>query len=172
MLRLTGVGYRYAGYPTPVLHDVTLELAPGEIVGLVGANEAGKSTVCLVASGLAPGSIGGELTSGDVEIDGRSTKGRPLHEIATAVGICFQNPATQLSGVAGSVFEEVASDPVIAGFGEYGAQGQPLPNIPAMNSVWGDYGNAQRDILLGAGDPETLVTDAATRIREAIAAGG
>jgi arabinogalactan oligomer/maltooligosaccharide transport system substrate-binding protein len=68
-----------------------------------------------------------------------------------------------------SVFEEVASDPIIAGFGEYGAEGQPLPNIPAMDSVWGDYGNAQRDILLGAGDPETLVTDAATRIRENIA---
>jgi len=68
-----------------------------------------------------------------------------------------------------SVFEEVASDPIIAGFGEYGAEGQPLPNIPAMDSVWGDYGNAQRDILLGAGDPETLVTDAANRIRENIA---
>jgi arabinogalactan oligomer/maltooligosaccharide transport system substrate-binding protein len=70
-----------------------------------------------------------------------------------------------------SVFEEVASDPIIAGFGEYGANGQPLPNIPAMNSVWGDYGNAQRDILLGNGDPATLVTDAAGRIREAIASG-
>ncbi|WP_380166511.1 extracellular solute-binding protein [Jannaschia sp. R86511] len=68
-----------------------------------------------------------------------------------------------------SVFEEVASDPIIAGFGEYGAEGQPLPNIPAMDSVWGDYGNAQRDILLGAGDPETLVTDAAARIRDNIA---
>lgn len=70
-----------------------------------------------------------------------------------------------------SVFEEVASDPIIAGFGEYGANGQPLPNIPAMNSVWGDYGNAQRDILLGNGEPATLVSDAAGRIREAIAAG-
>lgn len=68
-----------------------------------------------------------------------------------------------------SVFEEVSSDPIIAGFGSYGAEGQPLPNIPAMDSVWGDYGNAQRDILLGAGDPGTLVTEAATRIREAIA---
>ncbi len=68
-----------------------------------------------------------------------------------------------------AVYEEVASDPVIAGFGAYGAEGQPLPNIPAMDSVWGDYGNAQRDIMLGQGDPATLVTDAATRIREAIA---
>ncbi|WP_336922069.1 sugar ABC transporter substrate-binding protein [Aquipuribacter sp. SD81] len=69
-----------------------------------------------------------------------------------------------------SVFDEVSSDPIIAGFGEYGATGQPLPNIPAMDSVWGDYGNAQRDILLGNGEPATLVTDAAERIRAAISA--
>ena len=68
-----------------------------------------------------------------------------------------------------AVYEEVSADPVIAGFGAYGASGQPLPNIPAMDSVWGDYGNAQRDIMLGQGDPATLVTDAAGRIREAIA---
>ena len=61
MLELTGATYRYAGYAKPVLHDIDLRLDDGEIVGLVGANEAGKSTLCLVASGLAPASIGGDL---------------------------------------------------------------------------------------------------------------
>ena len=60
MLQLEGVSYRYAGYASPVLHDIDLQLDDGEIVGLVGANEAGKSTLCLVASGLAPASISGE----------------------------------------------------------------------------------------------------------------
>jgi arabinogalactan oligomer/maltooligosaccharide transport system substrate-binding protein len=69
-----------------------------------------------------------------------------------------------------SVFEEASADPVIAGFGGYGAQGEPLPSIPPMNAVWTDLGNAQRDILLGAGEPTELVTSAAERIREAIAA--
>jgi energy-coupling factor transporter ATP-binding protein EcfA2 len=114
-LRLRDVGYRYAGYARPVLHDVTLELADGEIVGLVGPNDAGKSTLCLVASGLAPGSIGGELMGGGLEIDGEPMAGRPSHELATRVGIGFQNPATQLSGVAGSVFEEVALGPMNLG---------------------------------------------------------
>lgn len=115
MLRLRGVTYRYAGYARQVLHDVSLDLADGEIVGLVGPNDAGKSTLCLVASGLAPGSIGGELTGGGLEIDGHSMAGRPLYELATRVGICFQNPASQLSGVAGSVFEEVALGPMNLG---------------------------------------------------------
>ena len=34
-----------------------------------GANEGGKSTLCLVASGLAPASVGGDLT-GELRIDG------------------------------------------------------------------------------------------------------
>lgn len=115
MLRLEGVGYRYAGYAKPVLHDIDLTLADGEIVGVVGANEAGKSTLCLVASGLAPGSIGGALTGGGLSIDGEPMAGRPLYEFATRVGIGFQNPATQLSGVTGSVFEEVALGPMNLG---------------------------------------------------------
>jgi energy-coupling factor transport system ATP-binding protein len=115
MLRLTGVTYRYAGYAKPVLHDVDLELADGELVGLVGANESGKSTLCLVASGLAPGSIGGALISGGLEIDGQAMAGRPLYEFSTRVAIGFQNSTTQLSGVTGSVFEEVALGPMNLG---------------------------------------------------------
>ena len=115
MLRLAGISYRYPAYAAPVLHDIALDVGSGEIVGVIGANESGKSTLCLVASGLAPGSIGGELTSGHVDIDDRPTAGRPLHELATQVGIGFQNPATQLSGVAGSVFEEVALGPMDLG---------------------------------------------------------
>jgi energy-coupling factor transport system ATP-binding protein len=114
MLGLHGVGYRYAGYAAHVLHDIDLTLADGEIVGLVGANEAGKSTLCLVACGLAPGSIGGAL-SGRLTVDGVDMTGRPLHEFSTRVGIAFQNPATQLSGVSGSVFEEVAFGPMNLG---------------------------------------------------------
>ncbi|HEY8632192.1 MAG TPA: ATP-binding cassette domain-containing protein, partial [Candidatus Limnocylindrales bacterium] len=53
MLQLTAATYRYAGYAKPVLHEIDLRLDDGEIVGLVGPNEAGKSTLCLVASGLA-----------------------------------------------------------------------------------------------------------------------
>ena len=115
MLELRQVGYRYAGYAGPVLHDVDLALADGEIVGLVGANGSGKSTVCLVASGLAPGSIGGALTGEGVVIDGVPLAELPLHELSSRVAIGFQNPATQISGVSGSVFEEVALGPMNLG---------------------------------------------------------
>jgi energy-coupling factor transporter ATP-binding protein EcfA2 len=114
VLELRGATYRYAGYARPVLHEVDLALRDGEIVGLVGGTESGKSTICLVASGLAPLSIGGELR-GEVLIDGEPTAGLSVHELAQRVVIGFQNPATQRSGVAATVFEEVALGPMNLG---------------------------------------------------------
>ena len=106
-LELRAVSYRYAGYRVPALRDISLRVGDGEVVGLVGRNGAGKSTLCLVASGLAPASIGGELT-GEVLVDGVALSGLRPHELAEQVGIVFANPPSQLSGVAGTVFEEVA----------------------------------------------------------------
>jgi energy-coupling factor transport system ATP-binding protein len=114
MLELANATYRYAGYAKPVLHDVNLRLEDGEIVGLVGPNESGKSTLCLVASGLAPASIGGEL-KGTLTLDGMPAAGLRTHELAERVVVAFQNPNTQRSGMAGTVFEEIAVGPMNLG---------------------------------------------------------
>ena len=109
-LALSGASYRYAGTPRDVLAGVTLEVTPGRVVGLVGPNEAGKSTLCLVASGLAPASIGGRL-DGSVTMDGVETRSLKPHELAQRCGVLFQNPTTQLSGTAATVYEELAFGP-------------------------------------------------------------
>jgi energy-coupling factor transporter ATP-binding protein EcfA2 len=114
MLELAGVSYRYPGYARQVLTDLDLSLADGEIVGLVGPNESGKSTLCLVASGLAPASVGGTL-GGAVRIDGASIAGLRPFQLASRVGLVFQNPNTQRSGVTATIFEEVALGPVNLG---------------------------------------------------------
>jgi energy-coupling factor transport system ATP-binding protein len=109
-LVLAGVRYRYAGSRTDALDRIDLAVPSGSVTGLVGPNEAGKSTICLVAAGLAPATIGGHL-EGVVSIDGvESSSARP-HELAQRCGILFQNPATQLSGTAPTVWEEVAFGP-------------------------------------------------------------
>lgn len=114
MLTLESVTYRYAGAPRPSLHDVSLELHSGEVLGLIGASEAGKTTLCLVASGLAPRTVGGTLT-GRVLVDGEDTAPLAMHELAGRIGIAFASPATQLSGVAATVYEEVAFGPMNLG---------------------------------------------------------
>jgi energy-coupling factor transporter ATP-binding protein EcfA2 len=114
MLALENVSYRYAGAARPSLREVSLELRDGEVLGLVGASEAGKTTLCLVASGLAPRAIGGRLI-GRLLLDGADMTSEPMHALAGEVGIAFQSPATQLSGVAATVYEEVAFGPMNLG---------------------------------------------------------
>ena len=114
MLTLDSVTYRYAGAPRASLHEVSLELRDGEVLGLVGASEAGKTTLCLVASGLAPRTVGGTL-NGRLLLDGQDTAPLAMHELAGRIGIAFASPATQLSGVAATVYEEVAFGPMNLG---------------------------------------------------------
>ncbi len=66
-------------------------------------------------------------------------------------------------------FEVVAADdPDIAGFGEAGANGYPMPAIPEMGSVWQAWTDAYQLIFTG-GDAEQAFSDAAEQIRTLIA---
>ena len=66
----------YAVYgEAQVLRGIDLEVAPGEIVALVGANGAGKSTLLKCITGLVPPS------AGTIHLDGRSLAGLPPAEI-------------------------------------------------------------------------------------------
>lgn len=113
-LELRSVTYRYAGARRPAIGGVDLSIDDGEIVGIVGSNEGGKTTTCLVASGFAPASIGGELT-GEVLLDGQPLVVREPWELAGRTGLLLADVATQGSGMTATVLEEVAFGPVNLG---------------------------------------------------------
>lgn len=113
-LTLRGIGYRYAGAERPSLLDIDLDLPDGAVIGLVGPSEAGKTTLCLVASGLAPRTVGGQIR-GTVSLDGEDVDAWPMHRLSERIAIGFENPSTQLSQVASTVFEEVAFGPMNLG---------------------------------------------------------
>ena len=74
--------------------DFSLEIFPGEIVGLVGESGSGKTTVGRAAIGLLP------IVEGRIEIVGKDiSKPTPaeLREIRKHTGIVFQDPASSLN---------------------------------------------------------------------------
>ena len=151
-LALSGVGYRYAGSRLPSLLDIHLELRDGAVLGLAGASEAGKTTLCLVLSGLAPRTIGGQVR-GRITLNGADIDGWPMHRLSQRIGIGFQNPTTQLSQVAESVFEEVAFGPMNVG----------LPRDEVVERTWtaleglGIVSLAERDPRRLSGGQQQLV---------------
>ena len=62
ILQLTGISAGYGA--VKALHDVSLEVDAGEVVTLIGANGAGKSTCLKVITGLLPASAGQVLWQG------------------------------------------------------------------------------------------------------------
>ena len=155
-LRLSGATYRYAGAGHDALTEVDLEVAAGSVLGVVGPNEAGKSTLCLVAAGLAPGVVGGRLT-GSVTIDGRETVGMRPHELAQRCGILFQDPQAQLSGTASTVFEELAFGPCNLGL----PLGDVIDRVDASLETLGIAALAARDPARLSGGQAQLVALAA-----------
>ncbi len=75
----------HAGYgPIEVLHGISLEVRPGEIVALIGANGAGKTSTLLVISGCLP------VRQGRIALEGEPIERLAAHEIVRR-GIC-QSP--------------------------------------------------------------------------------
>lgn len=76
LLRLTDVSVSYG--PVQALRNVSLEVHPGEIVALLGANGAGKSTTLRAISGLVP------TTGGQIEFDLHDLSRMPAQKIVAA----------------------------------------------------------------------------------------
>lgn len=67
-----------------------------------------------------------------------------------------------------SAFDQVSSDPDIAGFGAAATTGIPMPAIPEMGFVWSTFGLAEVNALQGGDGPEQF-SAAAEEIRSQIA---
>jgi energy-coupling factor transport system ATP-binding protein len=105
LVRIEAVTYRYPGRELPALGGIDLTFEPGEFVVLAGASGSGKSTLLRAISGLVPHFHGGEF-AGSVEVAARNTRLHGPGDLASDVGVLFQDPETQI--VMGTVRAELA----------------------------------------------------------------
>ena len=79
LLALDDVSAHYGG--VQALKGVSLRVEEGEVVTLIGANGAGKTSTLAAISGLLP------PTSGAISMEGKDMAGVPAHRRVT-MGIC------------------------------------------------------------------------------------
>jgi energy-coupling factor transport system ATP-binding protein len=106
MLEVSNLSFAYnAGRPDAIvaLREVSLRVAPGELVAVIGHNGSGKSTLAkLLCAILTP-------TEGQITVDGIPATPANAWEIRRRVGMVFQRPDDQL--VANTVIDDVAFGP-------------------------------------------------------------
>lgn len=89
IIKCEKLGHVYPG-GVVAIQDVDLEVQRGELIGVIGQNGSGKTTLVKHFNGLL------KPTSGDVYINGKSTRGQKMQQLAAQVGYVFQNPNHQL----------------------------------------------------------------------------
>lgn len=99
---------------TPVVHDVSFSLQPGEILGLVGESGSGKSTLIKAAMGLLGGN--GLVTKGDIWFEGKNLPDLPKREMrkirGAKIGMIFQDAGASLCPirtVGEQIFESMSA---------------------------------------------------------------
>ena len=105
MIKIENFTFYYSDAEKPALKDINLKIQDGEFVLVTGPSGGGKSSICRCLNGLIPHFYGGKV-AGRVEVQGLDTMKHSTKELATKVGMIFQDPENQL--VAMDVEREIA----------------------------------------------------------------
>lgn len=155
LIRVQSLSYSYPGADSPALSDVSLELAEGEYLAVVGANGSGKSTLVRCLNGLLVPPAGAVSVAGADPSD-------PSGRVAArkAISIVFQSPPDQI--VASVVEEDVA----------FGLEnlGVPRPEMrervaAALRDVGLESERARSPRFLSAGQQQRLAVAGAIAMR-------
>ncbi|MEY4175919.1 MAG: hypothetical protein RI900_3084, partial [Actinomycetota bacterium] len=103
VLSMANVRVQFGGGRVHAVDTVSLEVAPGEVVALVGESGCGKTTLIRAAIGLEP------LAAGSIEVAGTpvTQRSRALRSVRRMAQMVFQDPTGALNP-RHTVFEAVA----------------------------------------------------------------
>ncbi len=94
-IALRNVGFRYGN--RQVLRDVSLEIAPGEMIGLVGQSGSGKSTLVNLMCRFY------DVAEGEIQLEGVDIRELSLHGFRKHIGLVLQEPFLFFGTVADNI---------------------------------------------------------------------
>ena len=164
LIRLEHLTYTYNNSDVPALNDVSLTIAAGQWIAIVGHNGSGKSTLAKTLNGLI------EPQQGQVYFNGVLLDEDSVWSIRRKIGVVFQSPDNQFVGAT-------VADDVAFGMENNGVpRAEMVPRVAAALAQvrMSDYatheparlsgGQKQRVALAGvlAQQPEVIILDEAT----------
>ncbi len=94
-VEIKNVTYAYPTCTKSTLQNLTLNIDPGDFVGVIGLTGSGKTTLFRLINGLIPHYFNGKI-DGEVYVDNLKTVEHAIGELATHVGTVFQEADSQL----------------------------------------------------------------------------
>jgi simple sugar transport system ATP-binding protein len=153
IIEIRGLHKWYSG--VHALKNISLSIAPAEVVGLVGDNGAGKSTLIKILSGVHP------PDAGEVLIDGRAVKMRgPKHAMRLGIETIYQyNSMVPTMSIARNVF--LGREPIRFGVGGIGLLDQARMRRESVQAI--------ADVDLHLRSPDALVGELSGGQRQGVA---
>ncbi|GAA4975767.1 ABC transporter ATP-binding protein [Actinoplanes utahensis] len=85
LIRFEGVAFGYPGADRPTLRGLNLDIRPGEVIGVVGVNGAGKTTMIKLLAGLY------RPDTGRITVDGADLADHDVHAWRRRITVVFQD---------------------------------------------------------------------------------
>jgi ATP-binding cassette subfamily B protein len=120
-IELEGVSFRYGQHGEYALRDISLGVAPGEVIGIVGRSGSGKSTLTRLVQGLYT------VQQGIIRVDGFDQRELDLAHLRANIGVVlqesfmFRGTVRQNIGLArpGASFEDIVTAARLSGADEF-----------------------------------------------------